>query len=190
MDYSKPPLLERLIPGLALTLLALIGGGLIALSQMKGTIVMGAAGARAAAPVLSAAPVPQLGMPIVAGNWQYTVLESRRTKTMDAGFMTATAKGEYIAVVVEVVNRGKENFGLHAWDFELLDGTGVKYRPDQSSTWAWSQALPGRRLGAIGLDSAQMPPGVSGTYVVVFDVAPDAQGLQLRLVQAGKHVPL
>jgi hypothetical protein len=137
----------------------------------------------------SGASAPHVGSPVTAGNWKYTVLASRRTDHLDGGFGTH-AKGEYVLVELELENIGRENFGLHDWDFELYDAAGVRYRADTASDFAWRSAMPGEKAGAVGLDSGQLPPFVAGKYIVGFDVTPGAQGLRLRLVQAGVDVPL
>jgi hypothetical protein len=147
------------------------------------TLLGGFAAAGCATPARTAVGI---GVPVTAGGWQYTVLEVRRTKTMQAGFMTATAKGEYVVVALELVNRRRENGGLRAWDFDLVDATGVRYGAAENA-WAWSQGIPGKLLGAVGSDTRQRPGG--RTYAIAFDVAPDATGLQLRAGTGARSSP-
>jgi len=163
---------------------------------------------QAAPPVPTAAPaapppVLQVGVPYQAGNWDYTVLEVRREKTIwsqSPSFSKpgeyvasktygANAKGEYVIVGLQLKNVGRENFGLSTHDFALYDGSGVKYNAASVYAGDWDKALG--YDGEVGFsDTRQMPPGVPGKYLIVFDVAPDAADLQLRLVQAGVNVPL
>jgi hypothetical protein len=156
----------------------------------------------APAPAAPAAPTGAVDAPLRAGNWVYTVRAPQRldripyhaaVASAPGGYLAssthvATPKGEYVVVPVTLENVGKENFGVNAWDFELYDGAGVKYRPASFVGGEWAKGLG--YTGEISVDTNQLPPGVSGTYVVVFDVTPGAQALRLRLVQAKTDVPL
>jgi len=179
---------------LAVALVVVAGCGLGAVQQLRPAGAPASAPPAAPAlPAATAAPPPPpapaaVGVPVVAGNWEYTVVGTQRQKEIKAKFTGSAAKGEYVVVGVRVKNVGRENFGLNAHDFELYDGSGVKYRPASVYVMEWAKTLG--YDGVMGQDTAQMPPGVPGTYALAFDVAPDAQGLRLRLVQAKTDVAL
>jgi hypothetical protein len=145
-------------------------------------------------PVPAAAPAqsaPQARAPYAVGrweHWEYTVLEARRMQEIKGHFSTATARGEFVVVGLQLRNVGPERFGLNRWDFELYDANGTRYTSAPIYVAGWEQALG--YDGEVGADTAEMPPGVSGKYLIAFDVAPGAQGLMLRLVQAQTDVPL
>ena len=138
----------------------------------------------------AAPPTPQMGVPYAAGNWEYTVHEVTRTKSLGDRFLKDDAKGEYVVVGVTLKNVGKENFTLNSHDFTLYDAAGVKYNTGSSSgagTWAKAHGYDG---GALTFSTGQMPPGVPVKYVLVFDTAPGAEGLSLSLNQARVNVAL
>jgi hypothetical protein len=144
--------------------------------------------APAAAP---ASPAPLAGAPYAVGRWgkwEYTVLEARRMQEIKGRFSTATAKGEYVVVGLQLKNVGPESLGLDRRDFELYDAAGVKYTSTPIYVAGWEQALG--YDGEVGADTDALPPGVAGKYLIAFDVAPGSQGLTLRLVQAQTDVPL
>lgn len=141
------------------------------------------ASAQPAATVLS-----QLGEEIVSGNWSYTVQEVQRTKELvwsDFGNKD-TAVGEFLIVLLQLKNVGKENFGINAHDFQVFDESGTKYDakafPVGFNLWL-------QRNGRQALCS-QCPPGVALDTGVLFDISPEAAGLRLRLVQAKRDVAL
>jgi hypothetical protein len=144
-------------------------------------------------PILSSGPAA--GKTYAVGNWKYTVLQTLRLpriyarNTIDPTRYTyAQPKGEYVVVGLELENIGRENFGLNSWDFQLYDANGIKYTSTSVYLTGWPKQLG--YDGTVGGGTAKMPPGVAGKYVIAFDVAPGAQGLQLRLVQTGTNIPL
>ena len=154
--------------------------------------------ARAAATLAAA---PKMGQPFRSGNWEYTVHEVKRVKEIGtdhtgtlASLYHDEAKGEFVIVGMTLMNVGSENLGISGSDFELYDSAGVKYRtadPDlfASQAWARENNYEGGVLIPI-LSTGQIPPNVPERYAIFFDVTPGAQGLKLRLSQAGVDVPL
>ncbi|MGH2371564.1 MAG: DUF4352 domain-containing protein [Chloroflexota bacterium] len=141
-------------------------------------------------PAPTVAPSAVVGVPYASGNWEYTVHDVKRMKTIGSGFLKEEAKGEFVVVGLTLKNIGKENFGVHTWDFELRDANGVQYDPASvfaGDEWAKSNGYTG---GLLSLGSGQMPPGVPIKYGLVFDTAPGAQGLKLHLEQASVDVAL
>ena len=102
----------------------------------------------------------------------------------------ALAKGEWLVVDVTVRNISNQNFGLNTHDFELVDGTGVKYQ-HSSELPALGNYQQQRGLSAVG---GQVPPGVpvktALKTALVFDVNPEAVGFKLDLKQAKTMVDL
>jgi len=142
-----------------------------------------------------------MGQPFRSGNWEYTVHEVKRVKEIGtdhtgtlASLYHDEAKGEFVIVGMTLMNVGSENLGISGSDFELYDSAGVKYRtadPDlfASQAWARENNYEGGVLIPI-LSTGQIPPNVPERYAIFFDVTPGAQGLKLRLSQAGVDVPL
>ncbi len=132
---------------------------------------------------------PQIGQPLTAGNWRYTIGAVERMKEIKGGVLTDTAKGEYVVVPVTLENVGKANFGISGHDFTMEDAAGVKYTnamPAAGVSWAKAKGY----TGLLALSTDTMPPGVPSKWLLVYDVTPGASGLALRLNQAKVRVPL
>lgn len=144
--------------------------------------------AKAAAPTAVAKPTapPMPTMPpgavgqVVTDNWQIVVRGVERKATVDSFGQPVKPVGEWLVVSVELVNRGRENFGVNTWDFELrtADGATIKHSTDFGAM-AYANSLPDRR--ALG---GQIPPGAKSASALIYDVAPGAGGLTLVFTQA------
>jgi hypothetical protein len=91
------------------------------------------------------------------------------------------AAGEWLVVVFDMKNTGNTNFGVNASDFTLTAPGGITYRPSSDmGAFAYSTFKRGQQIGG------QVPPGVSVTYYLPFDIAPGATGLELVFGQDKK----
>lgn len=135
----------------------------------------------------------KLGDAIKAPNWEFKVQSAQRAKDfnwVERGTLKATAKGEFVMVLLDVTNIGNQNFGLNAGtDFELYDGQNRKYSPETASeaAFAYTEWLKLQKRDRL---CQQCPPGVVVPTGVLFDVAPGLTGLKLRIVQAKTDVAL
>jgi hypothetical protein len=114
-------------------------------------------------------------------NWQVTAtgVESAKTLTYGSYGASKTATGQWLVVSVSLANRGKENFGVNEWDFELRDSAGVVYKP---TTDIISYSYPESK-GRAPMPLSQVPPGTTAETMVIFDVNPSATGLYLVFKQ-------
>lgn len=149
-------------------------------------------------PPATATAVPQpspdalsrVGQTVHGKNWSYVVTNVEKVKTLSwvESYGTpskADAKGLWVVVYLTLKNTGRENFEINDHDFELRDGSGVKYTTSrQSDLYGFRRA---KKLAALG---EQFPPGVPANTAVVFDIAPDAVGLKLWLVQEKAAIDL
>ena len=94
----------------------------------------------------------------------------------------STAAGTWFVVVVDMKNTGNQNFGVNTFDFELKSGNVTYQVSDDLGAYSYSEFKGGQRIGG------QVPPGVTVTYYVVFDVAPTATDLQFTFKQDKKPV--
>jgi hypothetical protein len=86
------------------------------------------------------------------------------------------ALGEAGVVRLQVSNEGTEPLLLLLYTFKLVDETGRTFVMDPMN----SGFLTGLH-GAAALFLGGLNPGLSGEAYLVFDLPPEAQGLQLRL---------
>lgn len=135
----------------------------------------------------SPTPEARIGSILEVGNWRYSVrgIETASSLDLSSAYFrrVLTAKGLYVLVLIEITNIGTRNFGLNIWDFELHDSRGLKYdvSPDTISLVAYQQQL---QLGE------QMPPTVTATTTLLFDVAPNPVGMVLWLRQGDAGIRL
>ncbi len=94
----------------------------------------------------------------------------------------SVAAGTWFVVVVDMKNTGNQNFGVNSSDFELKSGNVTYKVSDDPGSYSYSEFKGGQRL------SGQVPPGVSVTYHIIFDVAPNAADLQLTFKQDTKPI--
>jgi hypothetical protein len=88
------------------------------------------------------------------------------------------ATGTWIVVLLEVTNTGKQNYGVNTGDFALLDTQGDVYDPSLDvGALLYSEYRGGKKLGV------QVPPGITVTYHIAFDINPSASGLVLLFKQ-------
>lgn len=87
------------------------------------------------------------------------------------------ANGTWFAVIVDLKNTGSEPATLALTDFTLRAAGATFNAPDVSQINAYGQA---RRAKAIGDPVA---PGVSVSYYTIYDVPPDATGMQFTFLK-------
>lgn len=136
----------------------------------------------------------KIGDAVKAPNWEFTVQSAQRAKEFvyfTRPEMKATAKGEFVMVLLRVKNVGNQNFGLNApLDFELHDAQNRKYAPESfgsESGYYFGEWLKLQNRQPLCI---QCPPDVPIETGVLFDVAPGLTGLKLRIVQAKTDVAL
>lgn len=134
----------------------------------------------------TATPAPVIGDTVTKGNWAYMVTKVEKAKSVSWSQFgnKSDAKGTFLIVTLGIQNVGKETYPVNAWDFEVQDGSGVKYKTAlmESSTYS----------GYLGLSKVgdNYPPGVPAAMALLFDINPNATGLKLNLVQAKTMVAL
>lgn len=91
----------------------------------------------------------------------------------------SVAAGTWYVVVVQMRNTGNTNFGVNGGiDFALQAAGGITYKPStDAGAYMYSQYQGGQQIGG------QVPPGVTVTYFVAFDIAPDAKDLSFVFQQ-------
>jgi hypothetical protein len=89
------------------------------------------------------------------------------------------AVGQWLTINASLKNTGKENFGFNTWDFEVRDSAGNLYK---HSTELAALSYPDTK-GAKSASNQQVPPGVAVSVILVFDINPEAKGLQLVFKQ-------
>lgn len=95
------------------------------------------------------------------------------------------ATGRFAVVKFTVRNTGREPLRLTD-DLRLIDSAGRVFTPDADAS-----ALADRRDdGRLDALTAEVQPGFTVDLLVVFDIAKDAEGLQLRLRGGFVDVPL
>jgi hypothetical protein len=121
------------------------------------------------------------GATIATRNWRLTVTDVSQTPTLvwNRWGSSQAAVGLWLLVGVDLENIGGENFGVNRWDFEVHDSEGRVYR--HTDEWAALQ-YPDTR-GALAASNRQIPPGTTAPLILVFDINPDATGLQLVFAQ-------
>lgn len=93
----------------------------------------------------------------------------------------SNAAGEWLIVVFDMKNTGNTNFGVNTTDFTLIAPGGIIYRPSSDmGAFSYSTFKGGQQIGG------QVPPGVSVTYYLPFDIAPGTTGLALVFNQDTK----
>jgi len=113
-------------------------------------------------------------------NWNMTV-----TKVEKPGITLVTsqygsksdAAGTWVVVTVTMKNTGNQSFGVNTSDFVLKDSAGRTYKvsDDAGATYEYSTYKGGKQLGY------DVPPTVTVTYYIVFDIAPDAKGVDAEM---------
>jgi Domain of unknown function (DUF4352) len=86
-------------------------------------------------------------------------------------------------VQVKVENISKETNPINIWDFEIVDNAGITYKAD-------SQSVMYSSYNKLSNPGDNYPPNVPAEIGLLFDVNPNATGLQLHLVQADAWVDL
>lgn len=130
----------------------------------------------------TAAPQAKVGDKVAAGNWEYTVtkIDTQKSVTWSQFGNKTDAKGTWLIAYLTLTNKGNQNFGIGAQDFELLDAGGVKYNSDPLTGSSYADF---QKLTKLGL-ADQYPPGVAVNTLIMFDINPAATGLRLGLRQA------
>lgn len=129
----------------------------------------------------TATPVTLIGLnqPVQAGDWNITLTDVERpgkTLVWSAFNNNSTAKGEWLVVRLDLVNKGTRNFSMNTFDWELLDGGGVKY--DTSTDGASVGYATFKKLTRMG---EQVPPNTPVQSMLLYDVAPGSAGFKLTL---------
>lgn len=119
-----------------------------------------------------------VGRTIKAGTWEVTLTAvAEKIKVVGKGDITYQAKGVYIVVPLKVSNVGSEMQLLGAEEIAVSDAQGREFRPTVSAVQV-AYGLP--RGMEIILDSP-LAAGASRESIIIYDVPPDATGLQLVL---------
>ncbi|MDP9369999.1 MAG: DUF4352 domain-containing protein [Chloroflexota bacterium] len=121
------------------------------------------------APTASPTPVPPVaaGEPVpYAEDWTVTVTGLSLQPTI----RTQTATGVFAAVDLMILNEGTAQRPIPLNEFVLVDNEGRTFTPSVAATVDASLA------GGVSGWNAPVAPGIATDAVVVFDVAPDAEG--------------
>lgn len=129
------------------------------------------------------------GATIATNHWQIAITSVNRQSALYWNNYGGKqdAIGEWLLVTITLTNIGKENFGINTWDFAIRDGAGNAYK--HSNEWiALSQP---ERLGYASANNRQIPPGLTNSVLLVFDINPNATNLELIFNQdRHPHIPL
>ena len=124
------------------------------------------------------------GAAIFTSRWGLTVtaVETAGTLPGAAGGPARAAVGQWLVVTLALTNAGLESSRVNPWDFEVRDSAGNTHK---HATDPAALAYPGSR-GAHVAGERQVPPGAAIDLVLVFDIGPDATGLQLVFTQGDR----
>jgi Domain of unknown function (DUF4352) len=85
------------------------------------------------------------------------------------------AVGEWLLVGITLTNVGKANFGVNTWDFAVSDSASNTYKHSND----WVALTQPERMGYTSANNRQVPPGLTVSILLVFDVNPNATDLAL-----------
>lgn len=130
-------------------------------------------------------PVLKIEDRLTTPNWELSVKQVERLPGelvwSDFGNKTAPV-GQWLILMVELKNVGKENHTLNTWDFELRTASGQTIKHTSEIT-GYADYKKLTRLGR------QIPPGATVMTPLLFDIPKDMQGLNLVFGQA-KNTPI
>lgn len=122
------------------------------------------------------------GQQFTFGAGTYSVTQVDRLSEAARG--RPAPKGVFVVVQVAVRNLGRDPLTFGPGSFELFDRNGRRFTVDAEATKSSTTA------DRLDLAQTTIQPGLGGNGVLVFDVAPDATGLVLRLTQGYQDVVL
>ena len=116
-------------------------------------------------------PVAQIGQSVPIGDVEWTVVSARQATELSSQFGD-TKQGNFVIVDFNFTNQGNEAVTLDPVSLTLIDAQGRESEADTDS------------FGYIPADKdiflEQVNPGVTREGQVIYTVAPDASGFQLR----------
>jgi hypothetical protein len=121
------------------------------------------------------------GSTIATSNWQIAVTSVNRQSALywnNYGGQQ-NAVGEWLLVGITLTNVGKENFGVNTWDFAVSDSAGNSYKHSND----WVALTQPERMGYTSANNRQVPPGLTVSMLLVFDVNPNATDIALTFNQ-------
>jgi hypothetical protein len=144
------------------------------------SVATASSGSKPAVVVPPTAPVMHApGEAVQAGDWNVTVSgidHPGKTLVWSQYGNKTEAKGEWLVIKLDLVNRGTRNWTMNDHDWSLVDANGVKY---DTSTAAGVYSYPGfKKLTSMG---DQIPPNTPVSSALVYDIAPGTTGLTLTL---------
>jgi hypothetical protein len=89
------------------------------------------------------------------------------------------AVGTWLTVAISLTNTGTANHGVNPWDFAVRDSAGNTYRHSNE----WVALTHPERLGYAAANNRQIPPGLTISVLLVFDINPAATTLELTFNQ-------
>jgi hypothetical protein len=121
-----------------------------------------------------------IGETIRTRNWEFKVNKIHKAQTLMWGNPAgkADATGTFLLVYMTLKNIGNQNLGLDARDVKLQDAGGTDY-----TTSNLDQAASFIRFSKLANFGDPFPPGIPLNAVLIFDLAPTANGLQLYVEQ-------
>lgn len=146
-----------------------------------GTGAPAASAPASATATVEPAKMAKVGETLQTTNWKLAVTDVERPgKTIvTSQFNTKEdAVGTWLVVNLALTNIGKSNFTVNGHDFELKDKGGVTYTT-ANCCYSYTDFKKVQSLGK------QMPPSVDAKSVLIFDIAPTAEGLTLTFKQDG-----
>jgi hypothetical protein len=127
-----------------------------------------------------------VGETVTSGTWQFTVTRVAREPAVEWSSVgnTANATGVWIVLHVRVENVGRDAAALRAADLPLRDAGGHTYSADERTSVYYSA------FHRFSKPAGSYPPRIPVEVGLVYDVRPDAAGLQLDVAQAGRTIDL
>lgn len=134
------------------------------------------------APARSATVVPTSGPVLAAntgraGNWEIQFQKLDAAKRLGGGVLAEkSAQGIFVVVTMNAKNLHRETSTLNTWDFQLSSPQGLTYKSSNDGI----TALMGDEGPEVLWVAAQVQPGLSKTFRLVFDVDPSQPNYTLQ----------
>jgi hypothetical protein len=135
---------------------------------------------------ISGSSTTKIGQSVNVGSWKVTVEKAQKTKSIDWSGLGSTedAKGVFVKVYVTAQNVTNKTDSIKSFDYKLHDSSGAEY--DACISFACI-AYPNQEKR--DNFSSSTPPRSSTKLLALFDVATDAQGLEL-VIEDSAHISL
>ncbi|NWF81334.1 MAG: hypothetical protein HXY37_15030 [Chloroflexi bacterium] len=137
-------------------------------------------------PASPTAPIPlPLGTVVDYDGWSATLLRPDYAVTLDGAIGDLRPAGRFVLAVVAVSNNGPTPRVIPPELFVLRDSAGRSYSPVPGASSAYLALYQRAQRGDLALEDSFAPGSGMRSVPLLFDVPPDASGLQLLVPGAG-----